>query len=132
MRILSAVIASLAFLSLTPRPANAQTCCGELVGYWLSCPGNCGPAEVYSCNPGGGSTYMVEGIVQCGRGSSCQGIDEFIPAGYCYDGVLSSLAAVTQGAATTSDEGAIYVNAYVKLCNGRYVAARIEMARQAS
>jgi len=132
MKALIMVAISVALLSLTPRFAHAQggTCCGELIYYHADC-GECGGINLGTCNRDDGSTYTVVVFVQCGSGSNCGFVEEYAPAGYCDDEVASAPPPVRQDAAGTSRDASIYVNVYVRDCNGRYAELRMPMARQA-
>jgi len=127
MKTLTVVAASLAFFCLAARPARAQGCCGSGPAFHAYCGLGCGSTILYTCNEGANNDYMAPAYV-CG---ACN-VEDDIPAGYCYDGVVSSLSPVARAVASKSGGTSIYVNAYVRNCRGRYVALRMAMARQAS
>lgn len=130
MRTLAVVAAVMLVPFLAPQPAHAQGCCGESVGYRAYCGEGCGLVYIYSCDEGGGNSWMAPAQFQCGSGGSCPLIGTYIPSGYCYDGAVDVPSGHPRVTAETI-ENTIYVNAYVKTCGGKYVAVLMAVARQA-
>lgn len=125
MRTLLAVAFGLAFLPIVPQPVSAQ-CCGQAEPVVrVQCPGGCGLVWLYQCNGGAGNDWMplVEVCADCG------GFGTYAFAGYCYNGVVSSLRLPAQNPAATNGQTSEYVDVYLRACTG-YVPVQMAMARQ--
>lgn len=128
MRTIAGVALCLAFLCVTAPPASAQTCCGGPgPPYHINC--SCGGGQyLYQCIEGSGNDWIPVVLADCG---SCpnETVETYAFAGYCYNGVVSSLQRVTQDVSGAGGEARMYVKAYVRVCSGRYVPVLMAMAR---
>ena len=104
------VVAVFAFLSLIARPARAQCCGAGEVLRGVSCPNNCGKMTLTTCDEGADTTFYALIDVQCGSGGACGSVQEYAPAGQCFNGVVVSRSGpVSAPWNDKTDEGAIYV-----------------------
>lgn len=73
---------------------------------------------------------MVLIYVDCGS-AGCYRVGTWAQAGYCgADRVVAALSLAPQDPASGRVENIAYVNAYVRNCQGQYVAVRMPIERQ--
>lgn len=131
MRTLALAVAAIGVIFLVPRTTRAQTCCGDSTIIPITCPFNNCTDYVYQCNRGAGDMWMGVLSRTCGTSQSCGRVTSFMTLG---SGCDAAGGAPAQGSpeGNPSVEAIADVDAYVKGCDGKYVAVRVAIRRQAA
>lgn len=116
-------------LLFAPGSAQAQVpTCGDADYLNVQCSYGCtGSMRVYwpiGCDDEPQGQYWSPYTVQCGTGADCtQRVQNYFPAGSC--DCPGTARALISRSASVNAAGMAYVDAYVRVCDGRYLAVRL-------